>query len=514
MGGGPMSKPSRRQSQEEIKVERKKRKSAQRELCQRLAEEGLPRESHSTVTNGKSRYQSLEEEGVARTEATWEQLKVLRAELPRLLQRFAAIPDPRNPRKTKHKLSVLLLYGILTFVMQMASARETTREMSRPVFWENLKRFFPDLEEAPHHDTLKRLLAELDISELENLHLDLVRGWIKKKKFRRYVVDNCYPVAFDGTQKFCRDELWAEECLQRTHNRGESTEKTQYYVYVLQASLACPGGPSIPLMSEFLTYEGDGADDKKQDCEQKAFYRLSERLKAAFPALKVMALLDGLYAKGPVIELCNRHHWQFMIVLKDGSLPAVLQEFETLSELEPQQRRAMTWGGRKQQFRWANDIEYEYGSNASKQAILHVVECLEQWPEIEKGSSREIEKSRRHLWISSEPLTKWNLHERCNLGARARWTIETGFLVEKRHGYQYEHCFSYDWNAMKGYHCLMQLGYMFNIMAQYSGDLARIIKDTGVRGLIRFVRESIAGPWLNAEWLREKLAAPFQLRLT
>ena len=37
-------------------------------------------------------------------------------------------------------------------------------------------------------------------------------------------------------------------------------------------------------------------------------------------------------------------------------------------------------------------------------------------------------------------------------------------------------------------------------------------KDNGVRGLIRFVRESIAGPWLDGEWLREKLTAPFQLR--
>jgi len=67
---------------------------------------------------------------------------------------------------------------------------------------------------------------------------------------------------------------------------------------------------------------------------------------------------------------------------------------------------------------------------------------------------------------------------------------------------------------MKGYHCLMQLGHMFNVMAQYSGELAKIIKDTGLRGLIRLVRESIASPWIDATWLRVKLAAPFQLRLT
>lgn len=509
-----MSHASRRPGREEIKAQRKERNRAQKVLRRRLAQDGLQQLSHATISNGKCRYQSSEEEGLARNEASWEQLKVLRAELPKLLKRFAAIPDPRTPRKTKHKLSVLLLYGILSFVLQMASSREATREMSRPMFWENLKQFFPELEETPHHDTLKRLLSGLDISELENIHLELIRGWIRKKKFRRYLIDNCYPIAIDGTQKMCRDGLWAEECLQRTFNRGENTEQTQYYVYVLQASLAFSGGLSIPVLSEFLTYAGDGTHDSKQDCELKAFHRLSERLKAAFPALRILVLLDGLYPKGPIFERCRQYRWQYMIVLKDGSLPTVLREFESLSKLEPQQRRTMTWGGRIQQFGWINDIEYEYGPNEKKRAVLHIVECCEQWWEVEKGGVREIEKSSRHIWISSEPLTRWNLHERCNLGARARWTIETGFLVEKRHGYQYEHCFSYDWKAMKGYHCLMQLGYMFNAMARYSGEMAGIVKDIGVRGLIRFVRETIAGPWLNREWLMEKLAAPFQLRLT
>ena len=202
-----------------------------------------------------------------------------------------------------------------------------------------------------------------------------------------------------------------------------------------------------------------------------------------------------------------------MIVLKDGSIPTLLKEFESLADLEPQQRYARTWRGRAQKFKWANKIEYDYGPNGKSTMILHVVECQEHWTEIDDKAQR-VEKSSRHVWISSVPLTRGNLHERCNLGARARWTIENNFNVEKHHGYQYEHCFSYDWNAMKGYHCLMQLGYMFNVMAQYSVELAKTIKDTGVRGLIRFVRETIASPWINAEWIKVKLAAPFQLRLT
>ncbi|MFN2357782.1 MAG: hypothetical protein ABR534_08590, partial [Desulfotignum sp.] len=77
----------------------------------------------------------------------------------------------------------------------------------------------------------------------------------------------------------------------------------------------------------------------------------------------------------------------------------------------------------------------------------------------------------------------------------------------------YEHCFSYDWNAMKGYHALMRIGHMLNVLARYSERLVKIVKDTGVRGLIRFFRETMASPWLDYSWQKKRLAAPFQLRL-
>lgn len=507
-----MSKPSRRPNREELKARAKERQRAQKELRRTQEAEGLRRESHRTIANGKSRYQSVAEERVARNEATWELLKVFRDRLPVLLSRLAALADPRDAKKTKHKLSVLLLFGILTFILQMSSSREATREMSRPLFWENLKSLIPDLEEIPHHDTLKRVLAVIDVSEIESLHLELLRKWIRNKKFCRYLINGCYPVAVDGTQKMTREWLWDEECLQRTLNRGEAGERTRYYVSVLQASLAFAGGLTIPLMSEFLCFGAGDAQRNKQDCEQNAFQRLAARLKEAFPALPIMLLLDGLYATGPVMALCRRHKWQFMIVLKDDGLPCVLKEFESLAELEPGQRHTAKWGGRRQVFRWANGIEYDFGRNGRHRQIVHVVECQESWEEIGRDGTVE-EKGSRHVWLSSEPLDRRNLHERCNLGARHRWNIETEFLVEKHHGYQYEHCFSYDWNAMKGYHYLMQLGYMFNAMARYSDKLAKIVQETGLRGLIRLVRETIGSPWLDRAWLHEQLSAPFRLRL-
>ena len=270
---------------------------------------------------------------------------------------------------------------------------------------------------------------------------------------------------------------------------------------------------TIPLMSEILSYTEGDSGNNKQDCELKAFYRLSDRMKKAFPSLKIMVLLDGLYANGPVVEMCRKNKWQFMIVLKDDGLSNVMNEFEVLAALETKDCHRHTWGNRKQFFRWVNTIDYRFGPNGKKSQILHVVECNESWNEIDRESGQPKEKNSRHVWLSSEPLNRLNVHERCNLAARSRWCIETGILVEKHHGYEFEHCFSYDWNVMKGHHALMRLGHMFNVLSQYSERLAKIIKDTGIRGLIRFVRETMSGPWLDYSWLNERLAVSYQLRL-
>ena len=99
-------------------------------------------------------------------------------------------------------------------------------------------------------------------------------------------------------------------------------------------------------------------------------------------------------------------------------------------------------------------------------------------------------------------------------GASSRCGIGNGILVEKHHGYQDELCFSYNWNAMTGYHYLRRLAHLSIPSHTISKHLAKIIKDTGVRGFIRFIRETMAGRWLDYERLSEQLREPFQLWLT
>ena len=517
-----MSKCSRRPGRAAIKEQRRARQRAQRALRQQQQAQGLSVPPSPSLPNQKCPYQTEAEERTARLEVVTGHMQAYGSMLPGLLKRLSQIPDPRQPRKTRHRLTVLMIYGILSFVLQLSSRREANRKMTRPVFEANLRLLFPNLEERPHHDTLARLLARIDVLEIEPAHLDMIRQLMRRKKFRRYLIGGGYPIAIDGTQKFTRAQCWDAACLERKVGRKKTADpqlaepEKQYYVYVLEANLAFQNGMVIPLLSEVLSdIEGPSPKDK-QDCEQRAFQRLAQRLKECFSHLPILRLLDGLYANGPIIALCSQYNWDFMIVLQDGSLPTVWEEIEGLQKLEPAPTWAQNWGDRRQRFQWFNQIEYVYLDPLTQQPKRHqlrVVIGLENWEEIAPGSTAVVAKTSRHVWISAAPLHRGNRHSRGNLGARHRWGIEACLLVEKHHGYQYEHCFSYDWETLRGYHYLLRIGHALNVLARYSADLAQYVRDLGVRGLIDFLRETIANPWLTSEQLQQIATAPCQLRL-
>lgn len=507
-----MSQPSQRPSGEEIKERRKEVRHAQQELREKQKAEGMVGPPRVLIPNRTSPLKSVEEEQAAREKATTEQAMIIRTQLPLLLKRFSRIEDPRQPKKTKHKLTVILLYGILTFVFQMTSRREANRTLTRAMFMDNLRALFPDLESIPHHDTINRLLCDIDVNQIEGALVEVIRGFIRNKKFRRYLIANCHPIAVDGSQKLVRDSQWTDQSLQREIKNGKDTAE-QHYVYVLEANLAFRNGMTIPLMSEFLSYPDGNVENAKQDCEQKAFHRLAERLKDEFSHLPIMILLDGLYPNGPILALLRKMKWDFMIVLQDKSLPSVWQEVRGLRKLQTGNDLYRQWYKRQQHFWWVNEIVYTYGDKNQHRQTVHVVICEENWQEVDSKTSKEVTKTSRHAWISSRPLNAGNVHERCNLGARHRWSgIESSFLVEKRQGYQYEHLFSYDWTAMKGYHYLMRLGHMFNVLAQHTSRLEDVVRSLGVRGFIDFVVSTISGPWLTPQTVLERMAAPFQLQ--
>ena len=498
-------------------LKRHEHRQSQRQLKeqQKRQSDGYP--FVTRFANRKADYKTIDEEKAAILQTTEAMLNVYRQLLPGLLKKLSRIPDPRAPKKIKHQLDLLIFYGILMFVFQIPSRRQANRELTTPQLLENVRAVFPALQEMPHQDTLYRLLVEIDVGQLETIYIDLLRSMIRKKRFKNLLHKDRYLVAIDGTQKYVMDECGDERYLRR--KVGKEGEY-QYYAYVLEAVLIFTNGMVLPLMSEFLEnspeleqIEHDEA--WKQDCERKAFYRLAKRLKNAFPKLPITLLLDGLYANGPVMNVCLKNKWDFMIVLKDGSLSCVWQEVNGLMRLDTQKEhlREKMWQGRRQIFRWVSGIEYEYGFGIGKKRLtLHVVTCDESWEETDK-KGRVVEKTARHAWISSEPLNHKNVHERCNLTARKRWLHENNILKEKHQGYHYEHIFAADFDAMRGYHYLMHIGRMLNEMALHSIHLVEQVKAVGIQAFLHQFRAVMIHRELDTKRLRRLSESPGQLRL-
>ena len=84
-------------------------------LREQQRQAGLIPHAPAPLPNHGSAYASIAAEQQARETAVSCQVRVLRRELPALLARLGQIPEPRNPKKYRHRLTVLLRYGLLLF---------------------------------------------------------------------------------------------------------------------------------------------------------------------------------------------------------------------------------------------------------------------------------------------------------------------------------------------------------------------------------------------------------------
>ncbi len=91
--------------------------------------------------------------------------------------------------------------------------------------------------------------------------------------------------------------------------------------------------------------------------------------------------LDSLFAGGPTMSICEKNNWKFMIVHKEGDIPFVHKEFESLLPLTPENHFTFLTGPQgktRQEYRWINDISYT--DSEKKKHTVAVLECVENKP--------------------------------------------------------------------------------------------------------------------------------------
>lgn len=261
---------------------------------------------------------------------------------------------------------------------------------------------------------------------------------------------------------------------------------------------------------------------KKQDCERKAFRRLAAKIKGSFRNTPITIVVDGLYACGPILQICNQYHWGFMINLKPKAMPAVWEDALGPMLLKKENHLRVQWGGSAkegghiQDYLWSNGIEYRYrDSHAVFRFLkLNVVICYETWTEVHSRSTGETEHCEtRYAWLFSAPLKRSNVFYRCTKMGRYRWKIENGILKEKHQGYHYEHSYSYTWEAMEGYHYLMKIAHLLNTLAANSELLHDRVEALGIRGFFHKLWIICNTTFLDLERVHEAAASLGQWRL-
>ena len=427
-------------------------------------------------------------------------------------KRLGELPDPRQPKapeNLEYNLASLVFLGLLMFACRLGARRQVRLKLFTTFLADLFKVLF-DVDRVPHGDTMNGVFCGLPLCDVQELVTGMTETLIDKKVlYPHRLFERHYVVAVDATGMLSYDHPHCPHCLRQTHG-----EKTRYYHPVLEAKIVTPSGFAFSLMSEFIENpDNDPAkseQQRKQDCELKAFYRLAQRLHARFPRLPLLLAMDGLYAVGPVFELCRRYGWKYMITLSDDQLRSVNEEFECLAAAAPGNRLKWLTGRQseiRQEFRWANDILY--ADSERREHTISVLECTDVRP------GKDGESMNKFKWVTNVSVDTKNVVALANEGGRLRWKIENeGFNVQKNGGYNLEHAYTKNEHGMKIYYLLLQAAHILMQLME-KGSLLRAAFPRGfgsATNLAWRLLEALRNATLSPEQYAALCAQPIQIR--
>ncbi len=393
----------------------------------------------------------------------------------------------------------LLIEGLMLFLLKLGSRRQVRFELDSPEALENLNRLSGCHQDAVAHDgTLNHFLGHVPPAALERLRRAMVQRLIRMKALDGGRLFGHVLVVLDGTGQLYFRHRHCAHCLTRIVDGT-----TQYYHHVLEAKLVTPSGLAISIGSEFI--ENSEPQASKQDCELKAFARLAPRLKKDFPQLLMCLGLDGLYANGTALSICEQNRWKYFITFKEGSMPAVWKEYQTLLELCPQNRKRHTTDRHVQQtFAWVDDLEYV--DDQGRRQRFNAFQCHEQ-----AGQDKKC-----FAWLTNFTIRPENVVALGNRGGRCRWKIENeGFNIQKNGGFNLEHAYSTGERQIKNFYVLLQIAHMILQLIECGSLLGADCKRLfgSIRNLAKRLAESLRNRLIPPEATDPAVAGGIQIRL-
>lgn len=424
------------------------------------------------------------------------------------------MPETRfEPRIVYHR-RFLLWWGLLLFLCKLGRLRQLDYELrdDQTEVLRNVNALAQTLQETlPVYGTLCHFLLHLGPASLRWLRTRMIRTLIRGKVLDAYRLQGAFVIAVDGTGHVSFSRRHCEHCLTQTHG-----ERTYYYHQVLEAKLVTWSGLALSVASEFIDNRhlsqptATSEEARKQDCELKAFARLAKQLKKQYPQTPLCIAGDGLTACGPVLQSCQENHWHFVLTFKQGRLPAVWEEFQTLLAACPEQVHVVqAQAGLTLEYRWINEMSYQ--DDLRRAHTFSAIQCR----------VHQADACRTFAWITDWRITPRNVDRIAQQGGRNRWTIENaGFNTQKNGGYELEHVYGHDEDLLQSFYLLLQIAHLILQLVEQGSLLKRVARQYGksvvglygsVRNIARRLLECLRYYRIPAEAFESK--ARIQIRL-
>jgi hypothetical protein len=413
----------------------------------------------------------------------------VRAVFPQLNAWLNALPDPRRQEMCLYTAAHLWWHVIGTYLSRKGSRNGFDEQrQSGQAAW-NMGLLCGQHAEDPRFDGTPTVTcsdnaayhaSRVDPEALAHIPVRMFRDLLERRLFdSARLFDRWYRIVLDGTVK--------EKCRQGFEQGGKSATNGARYRYVLQASVMGPGGTLFPLMHEEMDLSHPVLD--KEDCELKAFARLSLRLKQEFPRLPICVVADSLYGCQAVVVTCQQFDWMYVLTLKEGRQPTTWEETLRLLPLHRANRLRRLLGqgtkARQQDFRWVEQVLLgEHQTNVILQGEITAEPSAALYAYITNFSN----------------LTPPRVAAVVNSGGRERHLIEDAFNAQKNNGIGLEHVFCANAKASKNYYTMMQVAEILWILTCSAGlrrlyDWARRATEQGLaRALWEGLRASRLPP--------------------
>lgn len=370
---------------------------------------------------------------------------------PELFSKFEQTKDPRHSSYIEYSNKEMLGTLYYKALAEIESMQAMTREFNTDKVVENLYYLIGGSikEYLPHHVTLNEYLEKLEPAELEKILMDIVYRMIRRKTFDDAKVLKHWLVLVDGTELDSGYIQKNEHYLERCYNRGTEHEKTKYHRAVLEAKLYLGNGLMVSIGTETIENDDDyikykySEEERKQDCEIKAFKRLVKKIKQAFPRLPICIVADGLYVAENIMNICDDYHWNFIIRYKEGCAKSIEEEYRAVPEKES-----------AGSVNYVNEMVYK----------ARTINVLEQ-KETKIKSGKEV--TTEFKWVTNIKVTKGNAEKIARAG-RLRWKIENqGFNRQKRWQGNLEHACSWNAQAQKNHYLMQQIADFMRQLYEY-----------------------------------------------